>query len=230
MQNLRYRIEAWFALFADFIYDNRLKAIILMLGLTLGLLSQLPKLTIDTSNEGFLHKNDPILLDYNAFRNQFGRDETVIVAIQTSNIFELPFLVKLRQIHEELESEVPYVDEITSLINARNTRGQADTLIVEDFKKAYEQCDVILSPVAPTPAFKIGEKADDPLTMYLSDIFTLSANLAGIPGMSVPCGLSGQGLPIGLQLMTEHFNEATLFRVAHNFEQATEFHKQKPEL
>jgi aspartyl-tRNA(Asn)/glutamyl-tRNA(Gln) amidotransferase subunit A len=108
--------------------------------------------------------------------------------------------------------------------------SQVRTLIVEDFQKAFERCDVIVSPVAPTPAFKIGEKVDDPLTMYLSDIFTLSANLAGIPGMSVPCGLSGQGLPIGLQLMAKHFDEATLFKVAHNFEQATEFHKQKPKL
>ncbi len=108
--------------------------------------------------------------------------------------------------------------------------SQVRTLIAGDFKKAFERCDVIVSPVAPTPAFKIGEKVDDPLTMYLSDIFTLSANLAGIPGMSVPCGLSGQGLPIGLQLMAKHFNEATLFKVAHNFEQATEFHQLKPKL
>jgi aspartyl-tRNA(Asn)/glutamyl-tRNA(Gln) amidotransferase subunit A len=108
--------------------------------------------------------------------------------------------------------------------------SQVRTLLVEDFKKAFERCDVILSPVAPTPAFKIGEKVDDPLTMYLSDIFTLSANLAGIPGMSVPCGLSGQGLPIGLQLMAKHFNEEILFKVAHKFEQATEFHHQKPKL
>jgi aspartyl-tRNA(Asn)/glutamyl-tRNA(Gln) amidotransferase subunit A len=108
--------------------------------------------------------------------------------------------------------------------------SQVRTLIVEDFKKAFERCDVILSPVAPTPAFKIGEKIDDPLTMYLSDIFTLSANLAGVPGMSVPCGFSKQGLPIGLQLMAQHFNEATLFKLAYNFEQATEFHRQKPKL
>jgi aspartyl-tRNA(Asn)/glutamyl-tRNA(Gln) amidotransferase subunit A len=108
--------------------------------------------------------------------------------------------------------------------------SQVRTLIVEDFKKAFERCDVILSPVAPTPAFKIGEKIDDPLTMYLSDIFTLSANLAGIPGMSVPCGFSRQGLPIGLQLMAKHFNEEALFKLAYNFEQATGFHKQKAEL
>jgi aspartyl-tRNA(Asn)/glutamyl-tRNA(Gln) amidotransferase subunit A len=108
--------------------------------------------------------------------------------------------------------------------------SQVRTLIMEDFKAAFDACDVIACPVAPTPAFKIGEIVDDPLTMYLSDIFTLSANLAGIPGMSVPCGFSSEGLPIGLQLMGKHFNEEMLFRVAHNFEQATDFHKQKPQL
>jgi len=108
--------------------------------------------------------------------------------------------------------------------------SQVRSLIIEDFKKAFEQCDVILCPVAPTPAFKIGEKVDDPLTMYLTDIFTLSANLAGIPAMSVPCGFSKQGLPVGLQLMGKHFNEEMLFKVAYNFEQATDFHKKKPTL
>ncbi len=108
--------------------------------------------------------------------------------------------------------------------------SQVRTLIIEDFKKAFEACDVILAPVAPTPAFKIGEKVDDPLTMYLSDIFTLSANLAGIPGLSVPCGFSSEGLPIGLQIMGNHFEEGKLLKVAYNFEQATDFHKQKPKL
>jgi len=108
--------------------------------------------------------------------------------------------------------------------------SQVRTLIMEDFKKAFETCDVILAPVAPTPAFKIGENTEDPLTMYLSDIFTLSANLAGIPGMSVPCGFSSNGLPIGLQLMAKHFNEEVLLKVAYNFEQATDFHKPRPKL
>jgi aspartyl-tRNA(Asn)/glutamyl-tRNA(Gln) amidotransferase subunit A len=108
--------------------------------------------------------------------------------------------------------------------------SQVRTLIVEDFKKAFESCDVIACPTAPTPAFRIGEKVDDPLTMYLSDIFTISANLAGIPALSVPCGFSAAGLPIGLQLMGRHFNEEMLFRVAHRFEQATEFHKRRPAL
>jgi aspartyl-tRNA(Asn)/glutamyl-tRNA(Gln) amidotransferase subunit A len=108
--------------------------------------------------------------------------------------------------------------------------SQVRTLIVEDFKQAFAACDLIACPVAPTPAFRIGEKMDDPLTMYLSDIFTISANLAGIPAMSVPCGFSQAGLPIGLQLMGSHFSEETLFRAAHAFEQATGFHKRKPVL
>ncbi len=105
--------------------------------------------------------------------------------------------------------------------------SQVRTLIMQDFNKAFETCDAILSPVAPTPAFRIGENADDPLTMYLSDIFTLSANLAGIPGLSVPCGFSKNGLPIGLQILGKHFNEETLLKIAYNFEQATDFHKKK---
>ena len=108
--------------------------------------------------------------------------------------------------------------------------SQVRTLIMEDFKNVFKSCDLILSPVAPTPAFKIGEKIDDPLTMYLSDIFTLSANLAGIPGISVPCGFSSTGLPIGLHLMGRHFEEKKLFTAAYNFEQATDFHKKKPEI
>ncbi len=108
--------------------------------------------------------------------------------------------------------------------------SQVRTLIIEDFTRAFERCDVILSPVAPSPAFAVGEKTDDPLTMYLSDVFTLCANLAGIPGISVPCGFSAEGLPIGLQIMGRHFDEARLLQVAHNFEQATDFHKRKPNL
>jgi aspartyl-tRNA(Asn)/glutamyl-tRNA(Gln) amidotransferase subunit A len=108
--------------------------------------------------------------------------------------------------------------------------SQVRSLIIEDFKQAFSRCDVILSPVAPTPAFKIGEKVDDPLALYLSDIFTLSTNLAGIPGISVPCGFSSEGLPIGVQLMADHFGEEMLLKAAYHFEQGTDFHKQKPRL
>jgi aspartyl-tRNA(Asn)/glutamyl-tRNA(Gln) amidotransferase subunit A len=106
--------------------------------------------------------------------------------------------------------------------------SQVRTLIRRDFEAAFQQCQVIATPVAPTPAFRLGEKVDDPLTMYLSDIFTISANLAGMPGISVPCGFSSRGLPIGLQLMGPGFGEADLLKVAYAFEQATDFHRRKP--
>jgi aspartyl-tRNA(Asn)/glutamyl-tRNA(Gln) amidotransferase subunit A len=93
------------------------------------------------------------------------------------------------------------------------------TLIKRDFDAAFEQVDAILTPTTPTPAFKIGEKMNDPLSMYLSDIFTISANLSGIPAISIPCGFSKDGLPIGLQLMTNIFEEEKLFRIAYTFEQ-----------
>lgn len=96
--------------------------------------------------------------------------------------------------------------------------SQVRTLILEDFNRAYESCDVIISPVTPTPAWKIGENSDDPLAMYLSDILTLSANLAGIPGMSVPGGFTSEGLPVGIQLQGAHFQEETLFKVGYNLE------------
>ncbi len=105
---------------------------------------------------------------------------------------------------------------------------QARALIRGDFDSAFRECALIACPVSPTPAFRLGEKLADPLTMYLSDIFTISANLAGIPGISVPCGFSSQGLPIGLQLLGPPFAESEIFRAAYAFEQATDFHSRKP--
>ncbi|HVF42212.1 MAG TPA: Asp-tRNA(Asn)/Glu-tRNA(Gln) amidotransferase subunit GatA [Pyrinomonadaceae bacterium] len=93
-------------------------------------------------------------------------------------------------------------------------------LIKRDFRNAFDVCDAVLTPTSPTPAFKLGEKTDDPLSMYLSDIYTCMTNLAGIPGISVPCGLSSQGLPVGFQLMAPNWGEPTLFRLAHAYEQA----------
>ncbi len=98
--------------------------------------------------------------------------------------------------------------------------SQVRALIMDDFKRAFDACDIILSPVAPTPAFKIGENVADPLTMYLSDIFTLSANMAAVPGLSVPAGISSNGLPMGLQMMARHFDEVSLIRAGFGFEQA----------
>ena len=105
---------------------------------------------------------------------------------------------------------------------------QVRTLIKQDFENALEKCDVIAAPVTPYPAFKIGEKMDDPLQMYLADIYTISANLAGIPAMSIPCGfVGGENLPVGLQLMGKHFDEESLIAVGHKFQQATHFHTQQ---
>ena len=108
--------------------------------------------------------------------------------------------------------------------------SQVRSLIMSDFAKAYESCDIILSPVAPTPPFKIGENTKDPLTMYLSDIFTLSANMAGIPGISVPAGFSSGGLPIGVQMMGKHFDELSLLRAGYGLEKALELNPLFPTL
>jgi aspartyl-tRNA(Asn)/glutamyl-tRNA(Gln) amidotransferase subunit A len=118
----------------------------------------------------------------------------------------------------------------TGYYDAYYLKGQkVRTLIKQDFENALSQCDVIASPVTPYPAFKLGEKLDDPLQMYLADIYTISANLAGIPAMSIPCGFA-EGLPVGLQLMGRHFDESNLITVGHKFQQATDFHSQEAPL
>lgn len=106
--------------------------------------------------------------------------------------------------------------------------SQVRTLIRRDFEAAFQKCAVLATPVAPTPAPRLGEMVADPLTMYLSDIFTISVNLAGIPGISVPCGLSRAGLPIGLQILGPPFGEPVVLQTAYAFETATDFHRRKP--
>lgn len=104
------------------------------------------------------------------------------------------------------------------------------TLIKQDFDKVFQDFDCIITPTAPTPAFEIGTKMSDPLQMYLSDIYTISANLAGIPAISIPCGFTKSGLPVGLQILAKPFAEETIFRVAHTYEQNTSWHKMNPAL
>jgi aspartyl-tRNA(Asn)/glutamyl-tRNA(Gln) amidotransferase subunit A len=101
-------------------------------------------------------------------------------------------------------------------------------LISDDFKEAFKQVDVIMGPASPGPAFSIGEKAEDPISMYLSDIYTIAVNLAGLPGMSVPAGFT-DGMPVGLQIIGNYFEESRLLNVAHQYQQQTEWHKQIPE-
>lgn len=102
------------------------------------------------------------------------------------------------------------------------------TLICQDFEAALKEVDLIVTPATPTPAFKLGEKSEDPLQMYLSDIFTISVNLAGLPAIALPCGFSKEGLPIGLQLIGRAFEEETILRAAHAYEQSTQWHRKRP--
>lgn len=108
--------------------------------------------------------------------------------------------------------------------------SQVRTLIIEDYKNAFKECDVLVSPVTPAPAWKIGEKDSDPLSVYLSDLLTIPANLAGVPGMSVPCGFSSEGLPIGMQLQSAHFAEKTLVQTGFNLEQGLGIQAKQPQL
>jgi aspartyl-tRNA(Asn)/glutamyl-tRNA(Gln) amidotransferase subunit A len=101
-------------------------------------------------------------------------------------------------------------------------------LIAQDFARAFEKCDVIMGPTSPTTAFKLGEKASDPVQMYLSDIYTIAINLAGLPGMSIPCGLDAAGLPVGLQIIGDYFREAQMLNVAHQYQLATDWHLRAP--
>ena len=103
-------------------------------------------------------------------------------------------------------------------------------LIAQDFTEAFKQCDVIMGPTSPTTAFKLGEKAADPVQMYLSDIYTIAVNLAGLPGMSIPCGFDGAGLPVGLQIIGNYFSEARMLNVAHQYQMTTDWHARVPKV
>ena len=104
------------------------------------------------------------------------------------------------------------------------------TLIRNDFEKAFENVDVILAPTSPTTAFKVGEKSSDPLSMYLSDIFTINVNLAGLPGLSLPCGFASDGMPVGLQMIGKAFDESKLLSYAHAYESACDWKNRNPQL
>jgi len=163
MSNLRNRIEQGFKGFGESIYDHKFKALLLMLVVIVGFASQLPKIQLDTSSEGFLHESDPILTQYNQFRSLFGRDEMVMVSIKSPDIFAPDFLTKLQSLHRELEDNVPFFDDINSLINARNTRGEGDTLVVEDL---FEDI--------PTDASELAKKKSLALDSNLYRNFILS--------------------------------------------------------
>jgi aspartyl-tRNA(Asn)/glutamyl-tRNA(Gln) amidotransferase subunit A len=107
---------------------------------------------------------------------------------------------------------------------------QVRTLILRDYDTAFQQVDAVAMPTSPTPAFRVGERSSDPLQMYLADVFTVSANLAGLPAISLPCGFTADGLPIGFQLTGRRFDEATLFRIGDAYERATDWWTRLPSL
>ncbi len=136
--NWRLKIVQNFENLADFIFDNSKKTIFAVLLIVAALGSNLPNLKMDTSTEGFLHKTDEMRIKYDKFRDQFGRDEKILIAIKTQDIFNYDFLKKLALLHKELENNLPYIEEVNSLINTRNTHGTADSLVVEDLFDNYK--------------------------------------------------------------------------------------------
>lgn len=144
MSKIRKQIEKGFETFAHVIYRNRIKTLLLLFIFVAAIISQIPKITFDLSTEGLLHHDDPAHLEYNAFRDQFGRDEVIIVAIKPPEVFDNKFLSKLKKLHNELEEDVPNIDDITSLINARSTRGEGDELIVGELLEDWPQTDTEL--------------------------------------------------------------------------------------
>ncbi len=144
--NWRYQAERKFENFSDLIFENSKKTIATILLLVFAFGSQLPTLTMDTSTEGFLHKTDPMRLAYDDFRDQFGRDEKLLIAINTDNVFDLQFLKKLEKLHTRLENELPYIADVNSLINARNTYGNKDSLIVGDLFEELPDTQAQINP------------------------------------------------------------------------------------
>ena len=126
------KLEALMGKFGGYIYDNPFKIIVMVLALLAAPLAHVPEIKMDTSTEGFMHPEDPVLITYNQFRAQFGRDERIVLAIKSDKIFTVDFLNKLKNLHEEIEEKVPYLDDVTSLYNVRNTRGEGDKLITDD--------------------------------------------------------------------------------------------------
>ena len=131
------KLENLMGRFGSFIHDNPFKVLLVLAIMLAFPISHVPQIKMDTSTEGFMHDNDPVLLTYNSFREQFGRDERVVLAIKNDNIFSIDFLTKLKSLHKELETNVPYVEDVTSLYNVRNTRGDGDKLITDDLLEPF---------------------------------------------------------------------------------------------
>lgn len=202
MENFRDRLEKTFAATAGILYRNRIKTLLVVGLITAAFFTQIPKITIDISTEGFLHANDPILKDYNRFRDQFGRDEFIVLAVSSPDIFTTAFLNRLKTLHDDLSENVPYIDDITSMINARNTRGEDNELIVEDLLKVMPQNNTqakeIASRVVDNPLYKNMLVSEDLKTTTIviktqtyssmgreDDVLAAFSDSGNVPGMDI---------------------------------------------
>ncbi|CAA6810486.1 MAG: Predicted exporter of the RND superfamily [uncultured Sulfurovum sp.] len=141
------KLENLMGRFGAFIHDNPFKVLLVLVLLLALPIAHVPQIKMDTSTEGFMHDDDPVLLTYNDFREQFGRDERIIIAIEDENIFSLDFLTKLKSMHKEIESTIPYLDDVTSLYNVRNTRGEGDKLITDDLLENFPKTEQELAQI-----------------------------------------------------------------------------------
>ncbi len=200
MREIKKRIETMFEVWTRTIIRFRFLVLLLVLVPTFFIGSQVRNLTMDTSNEGLLHPEDPILTVYNAFRDQFGRDDLLVLAIKSDNIFTIPFLTRLKKLHDQLEAEVPHLNDITSLVNARDTRGQGDTLLVDDLLLHFPENDQDLAGlkkrVMENPVYRnqlVSEDGTFTTIMVESDTYsaagmTADDALAGFDDASVSTG------------------------------------------
>ena len=177
------RVEKIFESWAGFVIRFRFPVLVLVLVFTVLAASQVRFLTIDTSNEGLLHPDDEILATYNQFRDQFGRDDLLVLAIRSDNVFTIPFLEKLKKLHDELEAEVPHVSDITSLVNARDTRGEGDTLLVDDLLRHFPENEAELASlkerVMNNPVYRnqlINEDGAFTTILLRSDTYSAAGN------------------------------------------------------
>ena len=199
MTKITKRIESLFSAQTRLIIKFRIPILLLILAMGFALASQIRFLTIDTSNEGLLHDNDPILINYNTFRDQFGRDDLLVMAVKSKDVFTLPFLKKLQNFHEQLEERVPHISEINSLINGRNTRGEGDTLLVDDLLAHFPQNEQDLKAlkeiVMSNPTYRnmlISEDGMFTTVLLQSDTYT-SGNNGNDETVSLDDELAGFG-------------------------------------
>ncbi|HIP40393.1 MAG TPA: RND transporter [Desulfocapsa sulfexigens] len=200
MTNKKKRIDSMFAALTKIIIRFRFPIVLIVILLSAALASQIRYLTIDTSNEGLLHPDDDILLAYNDFRDQFGRDDLLVFAVQSDDIFSLPFLEKLKKFHDKLEEKVPHVTEINSLINARNTKGVGDTLLVDDllakFPKNDQELAALKELVLSNPSYinmLVSEDATFTTVLLQSDTYTSAGSETGDSTTGIDDELAGFG-------------------------------------